>query len=115
VFWCCYRLFFGVVQAHPFRNTKRITTIGNNDASPGEASEQLRLEAAFKSYFHPAILEEFAKGGLTPPKTSVRQLLSRSGLSFSERELFRFLRRIRRGAISFFVSASVTPNLPRVS
>jgi DNA topoisomerase I len=51
-----------------------------------------------KSYIHPAILEEFAKGGLTPPKTSVRQLLSRSGLSFPERELFRFLRRIRRGA-----------------
>ena len=49
-----------------------------------------------KSYIHPAILEEFAAGRLTPPRTPVYQLLSRSGLSFSERELLRFLRRMRR-------------------
>jgi DNA topoisomerase-1 len=49
-----------------------------------------------KSYIHPAIFEEFAADRLTPPKTSVHRLLSRSGLSFSERELLRFLRRIRR-------------------
>jgi DNA topoisomerase-1 len=51
-----------------------------------------------KSYIHPAIFEEFAAGRLTPPETFVHQLLSRSGLSFSERELLRFLRRIRRKA-----------------
>jgi DNA topoisomerase-1 len=49
-----------------------------------------------KSYIHPAILEEFAAGRLTPPRTPVYQLLSRSGLSFSERELLHFLRRVRR-------------------
>ena len=49
-----------------------------------------------KSYIHPAILEEFVAGRLTPPETPVNQLLSRSGLSFSERELLRFLRRMRR-------------------
>jgi len=51
-----------------------------------------------KSYIHPAIFEEFAAGRLTPPKASVHQLLSRSGLSFSERELLRFLRRIGRNS-----------------
>jgi len=49
-----------------------------------------------KSYTHPAILEEFAAGRLTTPKAPIHRLLSRSGLSFSERELLRFLRRIRR-------------------
>jgi DNA topoisomerase-1 len=48
-----------------------------------------------KSYIHPAIMEEFTRGRLTPPRTPAYQLLSRSGLSFSERELLRFLRRIR--------------------
>ena len=48
-----------------------------------------------KSYIHPAIMEEFTEGRLTPPRTPAYQLLSRSGLSFSERELLRFLRRIR--------------------
>ena len=48
-----------------------------------------------KSYIHPAILEEFVAGRLTPPETPVNQLLSRSGLSFSERELLRFLHRMR--------------------
>ena len=47
------------------------------------------------SYIHPAILEEFAAGRLTPQKTPVYQLHSRCGLSFSERELLGFMRRIR--------------------
>jgi DNA topoisomerase-1 len=49
-----------------------------------------------KSYIHPPILEEFAAGRLTTPRTPVYQLFSRSGLSFSERELLHFLRRVRR-------------------
>ena len=48
-----------------------------------------------KSYIHPAILEEFAAGRLTFPRTPVYQLLARSGLSSLERELLRFLRRMR--------------------
>jgi DNA topoisomerase I len=49
-----------------------------------------------RSYIHPAILEEFVAGRLTPPRKPVNQLLSRSRLSFSERQLLRFLRRMRR-------------------
>jgi DNA topoisomerase-1 len=49
-----------------------------------------------KSYIHPAIFEEFAAGRLRPPSAPVYQLLSRSSLSASERELLRFLRRTQR-------------------
>jgi DNA topoisomerase-1 len=46
-----------------------------------------------RSYIHPAILEEFSAGRLTPHRRSAYSLLSRSGLSASERELLTFLRR----------------------
>jgi DNA topoisomerase-1 len=53
-----------------------------------------------KSYIHPGILEQFSAGRLVRRRTPVCSLLSRSGLSLSERELLRFLRRMRhkRGA-----------------
>jgi DNA topoisomerase I len=46
-----------------------------------------------KSYIYPAVLEEFSTGRLVRRRTPVYSLLSRSGLSLSERELLRFLRR----------------------
>jgi DNA topoisomerase IB len=48
-----------------------------------------------KSYIHPAILEQFSAGRLVRRRKPVYSLLSRSGLSLSERELLRFLRRMR--------------------
>ena len=49
-----------------------------------------------RSYIHPSILEEFAAGRLIAPGKTVYQLLASSGLSFSERELLRFLTGLRR-------------------
>ncbi len=49
-----------------------------------------------KSYIHPAIIEGFRTGQLPTPKAPAHQLLSRSGLSGPERELLRYLRRVRR-------------------
>ncbi len=48
-----------------------------------------------KSYIHPAIIEGFQAGDLAAPEVPAHQLLSRSGLSGPERELLRFLRRLR--------------------
>jgi DNA topoisomerase I len=49
-----------------------------------------------KSYIHPSILEEFASGRLVCRRMPVYNLVSRFGLSLSERQLFGFLRRMHR-------------------
>jgi DNA topoisomerase I len=62
-----------------------------------------------KGYIHPAILEEFAAGRLIPQRTPAYQFLSRSGLSFSERELLRFPAPDTRSEDCNLRSASLTP------
>jgi DNA topoisomerase IB len=89
----------GIYHAIKITDGRIARTVRRCQELPGQRLFQYYLgntaAVCRKSYIHPAILEEFAAGRLTSSKTSVHQLLSSSGLSFSERELLRFLRRIR--------------------